>query len=357
MSPDRSRPGTLLVLVVTLAVVAVAAIVAYVVWPRGSEFERAAALLPEDTVRVAWTDWAGVREELDATDVRATGASAEEFLGEAGDLDLSSASPTAGTSLLIADAFGFSPLTSEWEVLGQGRDGMVLILKLDEDADLGEIADAFEEVGFSRPDKDELSGEVWTGGPDVITNVPGLGDPVLQHVAFLEDENLLVASDAADYLADAMPVVKGDKDGLDLGELVDPIEDPLAAVAFASDFVCEDLSMGEADEGAQALAEELVEDAGGVSPLTGYVAALQPDHRMSLVFDFETDKQAEKNAGSRRELAGMDDPGQLVSYPDVFRVDESEADGHRVVLRLKDVVPDAFALTNTTQGPVLLATC
>ena len=357
MSPDRSRPGPLLVLVVTLAVVAVASIVAYVVWPRGTELEQAAALLPKDTVRVAWTDWDGVREELDATDVPATGPEAEEFLAEANDRDLSSASPTAGTSAAIAEAFGFSPLTSEWEALGQGRDGMVLILKLADDADFGKIADAFDDVGFARPDKDALAGEVWVGGPDVITNAPDLADPVLQHVAFLEDEQLLVTSDDADYLAGAMPVVKGDKDGLDLGELVDPIEEPLAAVAFASDFVCEDLSMGEADEGGQALAEELIDDAGGVSPLTGYVAALEPDHRMSLVFDFETDKQAEKNAKSRRELAGMDDPGQLVSYPELFQVDDSEADGHRVVLRLKDVVADGFALTNTTQGPVLLATC
>jgi hypothetical protein len=53
----------------------------------------------------------------------------------------------------------------------------------------------------------------------------------------------------------------------------------------------------------------------------------------------------------------MEDPGQLESYQDMFTVDDSEADGHRVVLRLKDVAEDGFALTNTTQGPVLLAAC
>lgn len=357
MSIDRSRLRTPLLLALTLAVVAVAAVVTYVVWPRGSELERAAALLPKDTLRVVWTDWAGVREELDATDIADTGPEAEEFLAEANDRDLASASPTAGSSAAIAGAFGFSPLTSEWELLGQGRDGMVLILKLADDADFGKIADGFDDVGFARPGKDALSGEVWTGGPDVITNVPELGDPVLQHVAFLEDEHLLVTSDNAGYLEDAMPVVQGDEDGLDLGDLVDPIEDPLAAVAFASDFACEDLSMSEADEGAQALADRLVEEAGGVSPVIGYAAALQPGDRMTVVFDFETDKQAEKNAKSRRELAGMDDPGQLLSYPEMFTVDDSEADGHRVVLSLKDVAEDGFALTNTTQGPVLLAVC
>ena len=357
MPIDRSRLRTPLLLAVALAVVTAAAIVTYVVWPRGSELERAAALLPKDTLRVTWTDWAGLREELDATDVDDTGAEAEAFLAEANDRDLSSASPTAGTSAAIAAGFGFSPLTSEWELLGQGRDGMVLILKLADDADFGKIADGFDDVGFARPDEDALSGEVWTGGPDVITNVPDLGDPLLQNVAFLEEEHLLVTSDNADYLAEAMPVVEGEEDGLELGELVDPLEDPLAAVVFASDFACEDLSMGEADEGAQALAEQLVDDAGGVSPLTGYVAALQPDDRMTLVFDFETEKQAEKNARSRRALAEVDDPGQLVSYPELFSVEDSEADGHRVVLRLEDVVDDGYALTNTTQGPVLLAAC
>jgi hypothetical protein len=357
MSVRRSRLRTPLLVALALAVVAVAAVVTYVVWPRGTELERAAALLPKDTLRVAWTDWAGVRNELDATDLDDAGPEAEEFLAKASDQDLASASPTAISATVMADAFGFSPLTSEWELLGQGPHGMVLILKLDDDADFGKIADSFEDIGFSRPGKDALSGEVWKGGPDVITNVPDLGDPVLQNVAFLEEDNLLVTSDAADYLADAMPAVRGKEDGLDLGQLVDPIEDPLAAVAFASDYACEDLSMGEADEGGQALADELVEQAGGVSPLTGYVAALRPGHRMTVVFDFETDKQAEKNAKSRRALAGMDDPGQLVSYPELFRVEDSEADGHRVVLRLEDVADDGFALTNTTQGPVLLAVC
>jgi hypothetical protein len=357
MSIRRFSLRTTLLVALALAVVAVAAIVTYVVWPRGSELERAAALLPKDTLRVVWTDWAGVRKELDATNIDDSGPKTEAFLAEASDKDLASASPTAASALVMADALGFSPLTSEWEILGQGRHGMVLILKLADDTDFGRIADNFEGIGFARPGKDAMSGAVWKGGPDVITNVPDLGDPVLQNVAFLEDDHLLVTSDAADYLADAMPTVRGKTDGLDLGELVDPIEDPLAAAAFASDFACEDLSMGEADAGGQALADKLVEQAGGISPVTGYAVALRPGHRMTVVFDFENDQQAEKNARSRRALAGMDDPGQLVSYPELFRVQDSKADGHRVVLRLEDVADDGFALTNTTQGPVLLAAC
>ena len=120
MSVRRSRLRTTLLVALALAVVTVSAVVAFVLWPRGSELERAAALLPKETIRVAWTDWAGVREELDANDVDDTGPEAEEFLAEASDRDLSSASPTAGSSFLIADAFGFGPLTLR---MGAARPG------------------------------------------------------------------------------------------------------------------------------------------------------------------------------------------------------------------------------------------
>jgi hypothetical protein len=94
-----------------------------------------------------------------------------------------------------------------------------------------------------------------------------------------------------------------------------------------------------------------------VSPLTGYLVALQPEDRMTVVLGFENDDQAADDATSRRRLAGGEDPGQLLAYPDLFHVAESEADGSEVVLGLDDVADDGYALTNLTQGPVLLASC
>src|SRR3546814_3719299 len=38
--------------------------VGYAVWLRPTEFERASSLLPASTLRVTWTDWAGLRDEL-----------------------------------------------------------------------------------------------------------------------------------------------------------------------------------------------------------------------------------------------------------------------------------------------------
>jgi hypothetical protein len=350
----RVRRPVAVAAVLVLVAVLTGAVVGYVVWQRGGALEQAARLLPDGTLRVTWTDWDGVRSELGADDV--TGAEAAGFLQEATDRDLASSSPTAASAELIDEAFGFSPLASEWELLGQSPEGMVLVYRLAEGTDLAAVAGKAEEIGFREPGEDRLSGGVWEGGPDVITNVEGLSAPELQHLSFLEEDRLLVASDNAGYLRSAMPVVTGEEDGLDLSALAGQAEDPLSAVALASDHACAELSMSAADEGAQATADQLVEDAGGVSPLTGYLAALLPGGRMSVVFGYENDDQAERDARSRGALAGAEDPGQLVAYPELFHVDEVRADGEVVVIDA-EVVAAAFPLSNLTQGPVLLASC
>jgi hypothetical protein len=354
MSRHVSRP----VVVVATAVLALAlvAVLAYVGWSRGAQLEERAALLPAETLRVTWTDWSGIRAELDATGLSGTGPEAESFLAEATDRDLTAASPTAAMAGQIDETFGFNPLASEWELLGQSREGMVLVFRLADDVDLEEIADRAEALGFTEPADDEMSGGVWQGGADVLAGADGLSTPELQHLAFLEDDHLVLASDNADYLRSAVPVARGDEDGLDLAGLADPVEDPLAAIALTSDYACEALAMSAADEGAQATAEQLVDDAGGVSPLTGYLAALQPDGHLALVFDYETDDQADEDARARGALAAAEDPGQMVAYPELFEVEEAAADGDAVVVT-GSVVGDAFPLSNLTQGPVLVAAC
>lgn len=332
----------------------VAAIVAYVVWPRGSELERAAARLPDGTVRLAWTDWGAVRDELDAGDL-SDPAAAEEFLLAAGDADLSAASATAGDGLVMAEELGFAPQTSTWELLGQSPEGMVLVFDVGEDVDLGEVAERFAGFGYPRPDSDELDGGVWEGGPDVLTNIPGLGNPALANVAFLEEEHLLVASDNAAYLEAALPSIE-DGDGLDLEDLAADVDEPLSAVGLLGDTACDALSMEDADPAAQALADAAIEDAGGVSRLSGYLVAQEDEDEMVVVLGFEDEDQAERNEEPRRVLATSEDPGQMVAYPELFSVEDSRVEGDRVVLDLA-TVPGSFPLSNLTSGPVLLASC
>ena len=353
MPAVRARRRVAVLTVLAVLVVAVAAVVGYVVWPRGSEFERAAALLPDDTLRVTWTDWAGLRDELDVKDP--AGAGAADFQAAIDDHDLA-VSPTASAAAALEKTLGFSPLAAEWEVLGQGRGGMVDIIRLPDDVDLGDVADRYADAGFTRPDDDALSGGVWRGGPDVVARLPGLEGPELQHVAFLEDDHLLLTSDSADYLGSAVPFAAGDKDGLDLSDLAGHAGDPLAAVAMAKDLACQELTMSHADEDAQAVADRLIEEAGGVAPLTGYLVALGADRSLTIVFDFENDDQAEENARSREALAAAEDPGQFLEYTELFSVDEVEAKGHTVVLT-GDAKPENAPLSNLTSGPVLLAAC
>lgn len=342
-----------LITALVVVVGAVAAGIGYVVWPRSTEYDRAVAMLPDDILRVTWTDWAGLRAELDAQDASPVGPSADRFLAEVRDRDLS-VSSLASSSEELYETFGFGPLTVEWEMLGQGREGMLVVLELDQD--LEEIAAKAEALGFPRPSSDAMDGAVWRGGADVLARETGLSTYELQNLAFVEDEGLLVGSDNARYLESAMPVVKGDEDGVDATDLTGQVEAPLAATAFLEDHACEALSMTRADQSAQAVAEDLIDQAGGVSPLTGYLVALEADHRMSIVFAFESDDQAEDDLRSRQALAGTEDPGQMVDYTDVFRVTDSEQDGSLVVLRGK-ASSDYAPMSNLTTPPVLLASC
>lgn len=313
--------------------------VGYAVWLRPTEFARASSLLPASTLRVTWTDWAGLRDELGSL-------STQELI----DRDLTTSS-LLSSAAEIKQGLGFSPLDAQWELMGQGRDGLALVLKFD---DVEKVADGLEEAGYSRPDSDDLDGASWRGSTDLLNGM-GLTTFELTNVAFLADEGLMIASDRAPYLADAVKTAKGDEDGLDLDGLA-PDGDPLALTAFVDDYACEALSMTQADDDAQTVAASLISEAGGVSPLKGYLVAMEPDGVMSIVLAFEDEDQAERNLDPRRALAGAEDPGQGIAYPDSFRLTDAVASGHHVVITAK-ATKDGYPLTNLTTGPVLLASC
>lgn len=329
--------------VVAVLVATVAAVVGYVVWPRHSDFEEAAALLPDDTLRVTWTDWARVRDELGGDD----------FASVARDRELT-ASSLAYSAPDLKRSLGFDPTRADWEILGQARDGMLLVLKLP--GDLGEVADAFASAGYEKPGSKAMDGGVWAGGPDVVAEL-GLTTGELQNVAFVESEGLLVASDSKEYLASSMKVVRGDEDGLDVTPLTDGLDqDPLDATAFLDDHACEALAMSQADEDAQTVADDLIDEAGGVAPLEGYLVAVAADQRLSVVFAFADDEQAEREATSRAALLTAEDPGQMIAYSDVVTDASTEQDDARVVIT-GTVKADGAPMSNLAAGPVLLASC
>jgi len=348
------RSSRRLALLVALVVLVAGLLVgAYAVWSRGSEFQRAVGLLPPETLRVSWTHWAGLREELGVTDV--SGEAGAAFRQEVADRDLA-ASSLGGSTELLVEGLGLNPLASRWELLGQGPSGMVMVLALDEDTDVEALAGRFGDLGFDEPDEDPLSGGVWRGGPDVITNVPGLATFELQNAAFLADEHLLVGSDDADYLDSALASVTGEEDGLAADDLTGRVPTPLAALGLLEDRACEELSLSSAADDAQALGERLVEEVGGVTPLAGYLVSLEPDEQISLVFGYEDEGRAERDLDARAALAEAEDPAQFVAYPELFTLTDAEQEGATVVLR-GTTQPDLAPLSHLSEGPVLLASC
>ena len=131
----------------------------------------------------------------------------------------------------------------------------------------------------------------------------------------------------------------------------------MTAVLWASDFACEDLSMASADAEDQRVADRLVADAGGVSPVTGLVVAQQPDRSIRVALEFESAAQASDNLQPRVDLAAGDAPGQGGSFPERFSITSGEADGSDVVLHLKPRRDASAALSDLSSGPVLFATC
>lgn len=340
----RGRRG--LVVRVAALVLLAALLLAYAVWPRPSTIERAVGLLPEEAQRVLWTDWAALRQELSCRNLAACA-------DEAADRDLSTPSSLLASAEALQRQFDWGPMTVDWETLGQSTRGQLLVVGSLGEQRLETIAKAYEERGFTAPSKRRLDGGVWTGGADLLARI-GISETLFSHVAFLVDEGVLLSSDDPDYLADAVAGAPTGE-GPDLPS-IDSVDDAIAAVGLAGDRACEELGFATADSGAQAEAEQLVEAAGGVSPLDGYLVALGPDDAWTAVLDFEDERRAERDLLPRQRLATGTDPGQAGTYPELFTLGSAGTDGSSVVLH-GEARASAYALTLTTQGPVLLASC
>lgn len=335
-------------------VVVVASLTAWRLVERRTALQQALELAPDGTSRASWTDWAAVRREVGA-DV-GPGSSAEQvdaFLAEAFPRDLSSMSALGTSAGVMQEELGFSPATVSWELLAQSGDGAVEVLGVGEDVDLDDVADRLGSLGWTEPDEDD---GVWVGGPDVLSGVGSL-TPELQHVALLADEGLVLTSDQPAYLERALDVVRGDRDGAsDLADVAGALDDPLAAATYDGAYACEKLAMAQADDDAQAEADQLVEAAGGVHPLTGFAMGLQPDGAVRAVLQVEDADDAPDEAEARALLAGGPAPGQGGDFGDRFSVEQAGAQGRDVVLDLRPVAGQ-YVLSDLTSGPVLFATC
>ncbi len=361
MAVRRSRVRTLLVVVLGLALVAGLVAVGTLVWQRANRtpLEDALRAVPKSSLRVGFTDWALVRRQLDENlgddpDRKAV----EGLVDKAYDSDFGAVSSIDESAVALQEKFGFSPATAQWEAFAQGREGATMVLKVADGADFDVLGDNLRTLGYDAPDEDD---GVWSGGVDLVAGIDGTLSPELQYVALLEDEGLVVSSDNGGYAETAAKVAAGDAGSFasveGVTDMGDRLGEPANAMFWGGDFACEDLAMSQADEEDQAQADDLVADAGGVTPLDGLAMGMQPDRTLRVVAHFEDADGAEENLRPRARLAVGEAVGRGGSFADDFELDASRARGNDVLLDLRPKEGTGYVLSAVYDGPVLFATC
>lgn len=350
---NTSRRRWLAVGVALAAVVAALAVVWVVRDEDPSRLETALALAPESSQRYSWTDWSAVRDELDADlSVDSSGADVDAFLLDAYDRDLNSTTALDESAATTQEELGFSPATIEWELFAQGEAGAVVVIGLPEDVDLGRLRDLLRAAGFDEPD--DADG-VWFAGADKLEALPGPVTPQLGALVIDEDAGILYGSDDRAFLEDLSDVARGDVDDA-VAHAAAAVGTPLGAVVYTGDHVCAELAMSQADGTDRTRAAELVEEAGGVHPLTGFAMAAEPGGGVRVAFVLDGDDQARADADSRSRLAAGPAPGQGGTFPERFELGKVAADGKVVTMELTPV-DDSPVLSDLSIGPVLFAAC
>lgn len=337
--------------VLALVLLAALAVVGVRWWQERNQSDLARAIgdAPADAQRFSWTDWAAVRAEL--------GHSADDpdaLLDEAYDADLSSGSAMVESDDVLRTAYGFSPHNVSWELLAQGDTGSVLIVGLPDSVSTSSLADNFTGLGYTR------SGDLWNGGEDLVAQLSisqgGPISPQFQYLALDEDRHLVLASDSAPYLREAVRALPDGLDDEGLSDVIDAVDEPLSAAVYSGTVACGELAMSQADTDAQDQADQLVAGAGGVDPLAGFAMAALPDGSLRVAMSFENDDQARRNADSRAALASGPAPGQGGTFADRFDLGPVAADGRVVTMELAPVDGEPV-LSDLSTGPVLFATC
>ena len=348
--------GAAVVVVMLLA----AAVFAGVRWwldSQRTELERAMAMAPDDAQRLSWTDWAGVRDELDL-DLGDDPSSSDvlDLVDRGFEADLTSTSALADSADAMQEELGFSPATVDWELFTQSEAGAAITLGLPESTDFDELADRLDRLGYAEPESDT---GVWESDPDLLAQIGQL-TPEVMFVALDADARVIVGSDTLEGAEAAVEsATEEDEPGGGLGEVVRSTADepePLSGAFYTGDQVCGALSMGQADAVDQDQAEELIDAAGDINPLTGFAMTKEPGGDLRVAMSFETEDQAKTNADTRAVLAAGPAPGQGGEFTDRFELGPVTAEGLVVTMELKPTEGN-YVLSDLSNGPVLFATC
>lgn len=337
------------VVLVTLVVVALVAGAFWWFQSRRTTYESALATLPAEVLRASYTDWAAIRAEVGDTSI-------DDFAREAYDRDLSRRSALESAAIELEDLYGIDLRDVEWEIYGQSDEGSVAVLKLGATPSFDDLGDTLRDLGYPSPDDPT---KAWAGGQELVAGISSTLTPVFQNLVLLEEQSLVLFSDAPEYAEHAAAAAAGDDDALlpAVSGLTDQADEPVSALLWASDYVCEDLSMSTADGGDQNRADALVDAAGGVSPLEGLQMTVAADGSVRVAFAFADDEQAKENLQPRTDLAAGEAPGLGGTFPDRFAISSARTAGRLVVLDLEPAEDEPALLSGISDGPVLFATC
>jgi hypothetical protein len=346
--------------VLLVALVAAVVVVVRLVWDRThrSDLERALGMVPAASLRVAFTDWAQVRR-LTGVGETTDRDRIDALMSKAYDADLAGSSSISESAAALQEHLGFSSGTADWEAYAQSREGATMVMRMADDVDLDDIRAQLASSGFQKPDDKD---GVWRGGVDLVAMLDPTITPELQYVSVLDDEHAVLTSDDPSYAAKAADIAQGDgkslAEAVDTGVLTDPLsEPPVSAMLWSRDFACEDLAMSAADDNDQQRAQDLVDRAGELTPLSGLLMAMDQDRALHVIEAFESADQAKENLRARAELAVGEAVGRGGSFSDDFRLTRSATHGAAVVLVLEPKQETGFVLSALDNGPVLFATC
>lgn len=329
---------------------ALALVVVGVRWWRAahtSQLSRAITLVPPITQRYSWTDWAAVRTRLHShVGAGSSVAAVQSFLDKAYDADLSSSSTISDYAAYTQAHLGFSPADIDWELLGQSTQGAVVVLGASH-IDFDTVRRDLERAGFAH-----TAGDVWDSSPLSVEVAAELGD-VLGHIVLDEKHHRIYGSDGAAYLRSV--VQGGNGAHPSTRDVAAALGRPLTAEVYGADYVCSHLAMTQADTTDQAQAAELIREAGGVDPMTGFAMGQVPGG-VRVAMRFEDHEGAKRNAQARARLASGPAPGQGGTFPDRFRLGTVKADGDVVTMDLHPVAGSSV-MSDLSTGPVLFASC
>ncbi len=352
----RTRLGVIAVAVLVVLAVVVVGGLALVRRLDRTPMQKALDLVPASSLRVGFTDWKQVRAQLRPHGLGSS-SGIDAFMSKGYDTDLTAASSINESATALATKYGFSPVNADWEAYAQSRKGAVMVLQMPSGTNMKAIQDNLDKLGYKRPSSDT---GVWNGGIDLVAGIDPTITPELQYVVVDADKHLVLSSDTSSYAAVAAKVVTGKAASLgdsSVADLASRTPDTAAAFVWPDDFACTDLSMSQAAGDDRALGDRLVSKAGGIDPLSGLVMSMRPDRTVDVAMAFESSRQADDNLRPRAELVVGPAVGRAGSLSDDFKLTRSRTVGSDVVLTLKALQKQGFALSEMDSGPVLFATC